>query len=193
MPRGVLRLIQDVQHAQFSPRLALQAASAEALGAPDELAANLFEAALDIPGIDRWPFEMAQVQLAFGERLRRQQATRASREQLAAALDTFTRLGARPWAERANAELRATGQTRHRAVDSSPRPLTPQELGIAELAATGLTNKQIGARLYLSPRTVSAHLYRVFPKLGIASRAALRDALLALPAGADRQVSEDCR
>ncbi len=167
--------------ARLSPRLALQVASAEALVAPDERAAELFQAALDIPGIDRWPFEVARVQLAFGERLRRPQATRASREQLTTALDTFTRLGARPWAERASAELRATGQTRHRSDGSSTPRLTPQELGIAELAATGLTNKQIGARLYLSSRTVSAHLYRVFPKLGITSRAALRDALHLLP------------
>ena len=169
---------------RVSPRFALQVAAAQALVAPDDLADRLFRAALDIPGIEQWPFDVARVQLAFGERLRRRQATRASREQLSAALDTFTQLGARPWVERAGAELRATGQTRHRHAGNSPAPLTPQELEIAELAATGLTNKEIGARMYVSPRTVSAHLYRVFPKLGITSRAALRDALLALPSSA---------
>jgi DNA-binding CsgD family transcriptional regulator len=65
---------------------------------------------------------------------------------------------------------------------AAPVDLTPQEHEISELAASGLTNKQIGAQLYLSPRTVSAHLYRVFPKLGISSRAALRDALARVPA-----------
>jgi len=87
-----------------------------------------FQEALDIPGIWRWPFEVAWVQLAFGERLRRRRATRASRDQLAAALDTFTRLGARPWAERAAVELLATGQTRHRPNVGGVAPLTPQEL-----------------------------------------------------------------
>ncbi len=170
--------------ATLSPRCALWAACAEALVAPDDQAADLFRAALDIPGIGRWPFEVARVQLAFGERLRRRRATRPSRQQLAAALDTFTRLGARPWAERAGAELQATGRTRHRSDGHGTAPLTPQELEIAELAATGLTNKEIGAKMFLSPRTVSAHLYRVFPKLGITTRAALRDALSALePAG----------
>ena len=164
-----------------SPRLALRAAFAEALVAPEEHSANHFHAALDIPGIERWLFEVAQVQLAFGERLRRRHATRASREQLAAALATFSCLGAGPWAARADAELKATGQKRHRPDGNGPAPLTPQELEIAELAATGLTNKEIGAKMYLSPRTVSAHLYRIFPKLGITSRAALRDALLARP------------
>ena len=74
-------------------------------------------------------------------------------------------------------ELRATGQTRPRVAPHDREALTPQELEIALLAATGLSNKQIGNRLFLSHRTVGAHLYRVFPKLGITSRAALRDAL----------------
>ena len=73
-------------------------------------------------------------------------------------------------------ELRAAGQGAPRE-DSDPTTLTAQERTIALLAAAGLTNKQIAARLYLSHRTVGAHLYRVFPKLGITSRAALRDAL----------------
>ena len=76
----------------------------------------------------------------------------------------------------ATAELAATAPRLRRVTDPGDR-LSPQELQVAELAAAGLTNKQIGARLYLSPRTVSAHLYRIFPKLGITSRAALRDAL----------------
>jgi DNA-binding NarL/FixJ family response regulator len=76
--------------------------------------------------------------------------------------------------------LRATGASRLEAEDFEPGPLTTQEREIAQLAASGLTNKQIGEKLFLSHRTVGTHLYRVFPKLGIISRAALRDALTAL-------------
>jgi DNA-binding NarL/FixJ family response regulator len=96
---------------------------------------------------------------------------------LVAALEGFRRLGAKTWAERAAMELRATGQTRSQGRQPGREALTPQELEIAMLAATGMSNKQIGSRLFLSHRTVGAHLYRVFPKLGITSRAALRDAL----------------
>ena len=121
------------------------------------------------------------MRLAYGERLRRaRSARRGAGAQLGAALDAFQRLGATPWARRAAAELRATGQAPAAAsTNGSAEPLTPQEHEIASLAAAGLTNKQIGERLYLSHRTVSGHLYRIFPKLGISTRAALRDALSA--------------
>ena len=112
-----------------------------------------------------------------GERLRRLRRTRDARSQLEAARDGFERLGARPWSRRAATELAATGATRQRVTGGGAVSLTLQEREIALLAATGLTNRQIATRLYLSPRTVSAHLYRIFPKLGITSRAALRDAL----------------
>ena len=95
-------------------------------------------------------------------------------------LEVFERLGAKPWIARASSELRATGQTRAQVGSPDRDALTAQELEIATLAASGLTNKQIGDRLYLSHRTVGAHLYRIFPKLGITSRAALRDALVSL-------------
>ncbi|MEV6117489.1 helix-turn-helix transcriptional regulator [Streptomyces sp. NPDC052109] len=95
---------------------------------------------------------------------------------MSAAAAAFRRLGAHPWAERADKELRACGMPVHtRALPGGPT-LTPQQWEIARLAATGLTNKQIGERLLLSPRTVSTHLYQLFPKLGVTSRAALRDA-----------------
>jgi DNA-binding CsgD family transcriptional regulator len=166
--------------AGLSPRLALLAAGAAAIAAPGESAPEMFERALAVPGIDRWPFDLARVQLAYGERMRRNRAMALSRVQLAAALDTFQRLGAKPWTDRAAGELRATGQIRPRIVDHAAEPLTPQEREIATLAAAGLTNKQIGRRLYLSHRTVAAHLHRAFPKLGVTTRAALRDALAAL-------------
>jgi DNA-binding NarL/FixJ family response regulator len=117
------------------------------------------------------------VQLAYGERLRRLHANRDSRLYLRAALETFQLLGAQPWAARAGKELRATGVSIGPAATTGPVSLTPQQQEIAMLAAAGLTNKQIGERLFLSPRTVATHLYQIFPKLGITSRAALRDAL----------------
>jgi DNA-binding NarL/FixJ family response regulator len=129
-----------------------------------------------------WPFDQARIQLAYGERLRRAKSTSAARGHLAAARDTFRRLGARPWMTRAGNELRATGLTLGNAHAEGPASLTPQQWQIAQLAAAGLTNKQIGERLYLSPRTVSTHLHQLFPKLGVTTRAALRDALADLPA-----------
>ena len=97
--------------------------------------------------------------------------------QLERALGEFERLDARPWAERARAESAATSSTRRRTAGDTPSSLTPQERQIALLAAEGLTNRQIAQRLSVSPRTVGAHLYRVFPKVGVTSRAGLRDAL----------------
>ena len=171
--------------AGLSSRLALLAAGSAAIAAPGNSAIKLFEEALAIPGIQRWPFELARVQLLYGERLRRTRAVAQSRVQLGSALETFERLGARPWAQRAASELRAAGQARPRAGEPGRDALTPQEREIALLAASGLTNKQIGERLFLSHRTVGFHLHRVFPKLGINSRAALRDALASLPPGQD--------
>jgi DNA-binding CsgD family transcriptional regulator len=143
----------------------------------DRDAEELFERALSMPNAARWPFELARIRLAYGERLRRMRASAKSRTHLNIALEEFDRLGARPWALRASGELRATGRSTPATTEPTAVCLTAQEQAIALLAATGLTNKQIGERLYLSPRTVSAHLYHIFPKLGIASRAALRDAL----------------
>jgi len=136
-----------------------------------------FEKALAVPDAGLWKFDLARVELAYGERLRRARQTAAARTRLAAALGTFERLGARPWAQRAANELRATGITIGRPEVTGPEALSPQQLEIARLAAAGLSNKEIGERLFLSPRTVGSHLYQIFPKLGITSRAALRDAL----------------
>jgi DNA-binding CsgD family transcriptional regulator len=152
-------------------------AAAAALCAPDDEAAELFEVALHMPEADRWPFDLARVHLAYGEHLRRHHAPAAARRHLGAALDVFQSLRARPWVTRASDELRASGRTRQHNDYASVSVLTPQEREIALMAASGMSNKQIGERLFLSHRTVGTHLYRVFPKLGITSRAALRDAL----------------
>jgi DNA-binding CsgD family transcriptional regulator len=177
-----VRAMQEAGVAMISSRLALLSGAAAAMIAPDGEAIDAFERALAVRDAERWPFDLARVHLLYGERLRRARETKESRVHLVAAKETFGRLGARTWAERAAVELRATGQTRPRTAQHDREALTPQELEIAMLAATGLSNKQIGHRLFLSHRTVGAHLYRVFPKLGIASRAALRDALLHQPA-----------
>jgi DNA-binding CsgD family transcriptional regulator len=179
-----VRAMREADIAALSPRLALlsgasAASAADAVG--DEGASRYFEEALSVPDGDRWPFDFARVQLAYGEHLRRAKRVEQARAQLASARRSFAWLRAAPWERRANAELRATGLSRAGAPHCGVPELTPQEREIASLAASGLTNKQIGERLFLSHRTVSAHLYRIFPKLGITSRAALRDALAGLP------------
>ncbi|WP_433384676.1 LuxR C-terminal-related transcriptional regulator [Actinoplanes sp. CA-142083] len=143
-----------------------------------------FEGAVAHPAAAEFPFELARVRLAQGMWLRRQKERAAARQVLALAAEEFDRLGALPWAQRARAELKAGGAGSGGAGSGGAgsggvSALTPQEREIAELAASGLSNKEIGAKLFLSPRTVGAHLYRVFPKLGVSSRASLRDALTA--------------
>jgi len=172
--------------ADLSPRQRFLAAASAAMATPG-LPAGVFEEALAVPGTDQWPFELARVQLIYGERLRRAAAITESRVHLGAALETFEWLGAGPWVDRASTELRATATSKSRSDTRDRDALTPQEREIATLAAGGLSNKEIGARLFLSPRTVGAHLYRIFPKLGITSRAALREALAAREHNADTE------
>ncbi|MGW0593980.1 ATP-binding protein [Streptosporangium sp. NPDC002607] len=166
---------RDCRLDRLSPRLRLVVLAAAAIIAPQADTADL-ERAIAEPGNDRWPFDLARIQLTYGAHLRRAKRTGEARRHLADASQTFHRLGAVPWAERADRELRATGIS-HSITATGLASLTPQQLQIAQLAAAGHTNKEIAARLFLSPRTVSTHLYQVFPKLGITSRAALRDAL----------------
>jgi DNA-binding CsgD family transcriptional regulator len=169
--------VREAGIAELSPRLALLVAGAAALCAEDSAeSTRLFDEALAIPGAERWAFELARVRLAYGERLRRGRATAESRLPLAAALATFEELQAKPWAQRAAQELRAAGAPVSRPGRGTGQ-LTPQEMEIAQLAASGLTNKQIAQRLLISHRTVGAHLYQIFPKLGITSRTMLRDSL----------------
>ncbi|WBP86276.1 helix-turn-helix transcriptional regulator [Kitasatospora cathayae] len=158
-----------------SPRLALITHGALAMTAEgDEEAAAHYEQAESVAEGDGFPFELARIRLAQGIRVRHSQGPKAARQALLRAAESFERLGAAAWADRARAELRASGMSTR---PSSTSALTWQEHRIAGLAASGLTNKEIGERMHLSPRTVSSHLYRVFPKLGITTRAALRDAL----------------
>ena len=135
------------------------------------------------PAGDTWPFERAQLQLDYGEWLRRQRRINDAKPVLAAALETFRRLGASPWTRRAEAELRACGVTAQipPAARDALDGLTAQQREIVILAGRGLTNGEIADRLFLSPRTVASHLYRSYPKLGIAGRHQLHD--LVDPAG----------
>jgi len=175
-----VRAMREAGLERLSPRLSLIVAGAAAVAAPRDRARALFDTALATPRADQWPFDLARVRLVYGEWLRRERSTTDARAQLSTAMNTFRQLGATPWQVRAANELRAAGLATLAADPGSP--LSPLDRQIADLAAAGLTNKQIGERLYLSHRTVAAHLYQIFPRLGITSRAALRDALEALDA-----------
>jgi DNA-binding CsgD family transcriptional regulator len=119
------------------------------------------------------PFERARTELCYGERLRRAKRRTDAREPLQAALEAFERLGARGWAERAAKELAATGVTAKTREPSATETLTPQELQVALTVARGATNREAGAALFLSPKTVESHLSRIYRKLNVRSRTEL--------------------
>jgi DNA-binding CsgD family transcriptional regulator len=132
------------------------------------------------------PFERARTQLCFGERLRRTRRRLEAREQLRAALGTFEQLGAQPWADRAQAELAATGETAKRRDATAAEKLTPQELQVALAIARGATNREAAGALFLSPKTIEFHLGHVYRKLGIHSRSQLTRILTEREASAAR-------
>jgi DNA-binding CsgD family transcriptional regulator len=172
--------LEAVAEQTRSPLLLAGLANARPLLADDDLAEDLFKAALDVG--HAWPFLRARNLLAYGTWLRLRRRGAESRTPLRIARQAFDALGAKPWSERARKELRASGETtRERSPDARAR-LSAQELQIAQMAAEGLTNREIGQELFLSHRTVSSYLYRVFPKLGITSRSELGDALASIVA-----------
>jgi DNA-binding CsgD family transcriptional regulator len=183
--RDIVREMETVALKTSSPSLHAGLRLARALLADDAEAEPLFEAACDAD-LTRWPFVRARAQLAYGEWLRRRRRMNESRPPLRAARETFDALGAGPWSQRARQELRASGEASHNRAPELRDRLTPQELQIVQMAADGLTNREIGERLYLSHRTVSSHLHRVFPKLGVTSRAALGAAIRAHDASSFR-------
>lgn len=128
-----------------------------------------FAAAIEIAPVQR-PFVHARYRLAYGEWLRRARRRRDAQQQLRAALRVFDGFGALPWAARATRELTMAGDRQAVTGAAPPALLTAQELQVAKLAATGLTNREIAARLLISPRTVGHHLSSVFQKLGLARR-----------------------
>lgn len=119
------------------------------------------------------PYDLARTQLAYGEFLRRTNRRVDARAQLRAALETFTDLGATPLVERATQELRASGETARKRDPSTLLNLTPMELKVAQLVSTGLSNKDVAAQCWVSPRTVAFHLRNVFTKVGVSSRTEL--------------------
>ena len=128
--------------------------------------------------------ESARGHLLYGEWLRRENRRVQAREQLRAAYEMFTCFGADAFAERTRRELLATGEKVRKRGDETRGQLTAQEEQIARLAADGQTNQEIGAQLFLSPRTIEWHLHKVFTKLGVGSRMQLRDKLPAARTGA---------
>jgi DNA-binding CsgD family transcriptional regulator len=157
---------------------------ADALLAPDDLIEGRIRAALD-QDVGSWPFERSRMQLVLGSRLRRRKQILEGRDLLRSAREGFDSLGAESWAQRARAELSEAGVP-----SLAPNPalwssLSAQELQVARMAAEGLSNRQIAERLYMSHRTVASHLYRIFPKLGISSRAQLIALSLDLPTAGD--------
>jgi ATP/maltotriose-dependent transcriptional regulator MalT len=170
----VLAELETIAARTPSPALQAGMRHARALLAGEDQKEELFQAALRAD-TTRWPFVRARAQLCYGAWLRRHRRSSDSRAQLRSARDAFDALGATPWGEKARQELRASGEaSRGRAPDARDQ-LSAQELQIAQMAASGLSNAEIGQRLYISHRTVGSHLYRIFPKLGITSRAQLRD------------------
>lgn len=147
-----------------------------ALLAGDGDADALYTEALRLHERHGGPYERARTQLVYGEWLRRRRRRTEARAHLAAAVTVFERLGAGLWAERARGELAAFGERGDEPRRGGPLTLlTPQELQVVRLAATGHTNKEIAAQLFLSPRTVGHHLYKAYPKLGVTGRAELTD------------------
>jgi DNA-binding CsgD family transcriptional regulator len=143
----------------------------------------LYREAVERLARSRGVVHLARARLQYGEWLRREGRRLDAREQLRAAHETLDRIGAEGFAERARRELQATGETARARTEDSRDALTPQEAQIAQLARDRQTNPEIGAQLFISPRTVEYHLRKVFTKLDISSRKELRSALAAIPDG----------
>jgi DNA-binding CsgD family transcriptional regulator len=173
---AVVAELERATIASSPPILVAGLACARPLMASDEEAEPLFVAALD-HDLTNYQFLHARTLFSYGSWLRRKRRSAESRQPLRGAHELFDALGAARWSDRARQELRATGETIGPRTPDARDRLTAQELQIAQLAAEGLSNREIGERLFLSHRTIGSHLYRIFPKLGITARAQLRDAL----------------
>ncbi|MDA0164373.1 LuxR family transcriptional regulator [Solirubrobacter ginsenosidimutans] len=172
---AVLETLAAIAGVDGPPVLRAGVLCARPLVADDAAAEERFAAALEAD-LSGYPLLRARTLFAQGRWLRRHRRSADARTPLRAAADQFAALGASGWEQRARHELRATGD-RTRSPADERTGLTVQERQIAELAAQGLSNREIAERLLLSPRTVGSHLYRIFPKLGVTTRAQLRDSL----------------
>ena len=162
-------------------RLALLARCRALVGESD--AGRHFAQAIELAEVLS-PFDRARTELSYGEWLRRQHRRVDARRHLRTALELFDQLAVAPWEARARSELRASGETARKRDPSTRDQLTPQELQISRLVASGRTNPEVAAELFLSPRTIDYHLRKVFAKLEIASRADLADVDLGEPVAA---------
>lgn len=172
-PKELVDGLAGPAEAAESPSFCALAERCRGLLAADEEFDARFTEALRLHELAGMPFATARSALSYGERLRRSGRRVESRAQLRAALEIFLRLGAQPWAERAERELEATGESVRRRDASVAEELTPQELQIALVVARGATNREAGAALFISPKTVEYHLGRVYRKLGVRSRTEL--------------------
>jgi DNA-binding CsgD family transcriptional regulator len=152
-------------------------ARSRALVSDEEAAGTLYLEAITRLGRTPLRPELARSHLVYGEWLRRENRRMDARVELRTAYEMFASFGAEAFAERTRRELLATGEKVRKRSDETRGQLTAQEEQIARLAAGGQTNQDIGAQLFLSPRTVEWHLHKVFTKLGVASRMQLRDKL----------------
>jgi DNA-binding CsgD family transcriptional regulator len=192
--RGLLTGLPELAGRLPSGMMVVAQAYTTAVLAPDDTAQEQYAAALTaLP--EAWTLARARLHLHHGRRLRRQRRNVDARIPLRSARDTFERAGARPSAETTREQLRAAGESSSRRSTNTDEPLSAQEMQIARLASQGLSNREIGQRLFISHRTVGAHLYRIYPRLGINSRGKLAAALAALreegppgdvPGGPDR-------
>jgi DNA-binding CsgD family transcriptional regulator len=174
--RGLTQLEADTEGCDSEWALGIRARS-RAMVIEGDAVEESYRAAIDHLGRTRLRPDLGRAHLLFGEWLRRENRRVDAREQLRAAHNLFVTIGMEAFAERARAELVATGERVRKRTADTRDELTPQEMQIARLARDGLSNPEIGARLFLSPRTVEWHLRKVFAKLGIHSRQALPRAL----------------
>jgi DNA-binding CsgD family transcriptional regulator len=177
--REVIARLEELALTTPSPILAVHLLYARPMLAADADAERLFADGL-ATDLTRWPWPRARLELAYGDWLRRRRRLSESRPPLRSALATFEMIGATEWARQARAGLRAAGERASAIEPHAASSMSAQEMHIARLAADGLSNREIGQQLYLSPRTVGSHLYRIFPKLGITSRAQLAARMMQL-------------
>ncbi|MFD5130102.1 ATP-binding protein [Streptomyces olindensis] len=170
----IVEVVRAAMGPQPTMRMTLLLHHAAALTGDPKDAEHHFRLATVNPAGDQWPLARAQARLHYAQWLRRRRRPLDARPLLATALESFTRLGATALAEEARVELRASGVATEPAKADPLAELTAQQREIVRLAARGLRNREIAEQLMLSPRTVSSHLYNVYPKLGVSSRNQLR-------------------
>ena len=173
-----LDLLTSRANASGTPWALGIAARSRALGSTGPGAEEHYREAIERLGNCRVAVHLARAHLVYGEWLRREGRRQDAREQLRTAHRMLSNMGAEAYAERAAHELRATGEKPRKRTVQPTDALTSQELHVARLVATGATNREIGAQLFLSPRTIEAHLRSIFHKLEISSRRQIRDVRL---------------